>query len=248
MCLFFVCYAYQFAYIPLAWLPARKRQTPKPDPDHTFAVLIAAHDEAAVIGALASIPLVMREQRIVLGTFRQNWLPLLAGIVLATGLSLLRLSALVNGLGFSIGTALYAFAAGALVISAMVLPGISGSSLLMLCGLYLPVIAAMKDLLHFEFGQFWLLAAVGLGALVGFAVAPHCIRRWMRKAPGAVTYAALGMMLGSLYAIIVGPTTLKVPQHVMTLSDFHILWFVLGIAVMLGLEALKKHMQKVPVH
>ncbi len=52
MCLIFVCYAYQFAYIPLAWLPARKRQTPKPDPDHTFAVLIAAHDEATVIGAL----------------------------------------------------------------------------------------------------------------------------------------------------------------------------------------------------
>lgn len=126
------------------------------------------------------------------------------------------------------------------MISAMVLPGISGSSLLMLCGLYLPVIAAMKDLLHFQFGQFWLLAAVGLGALVGFAVAPHCIRCWMRKAPGAVTYAVLGMMLGSLYAIVVGPTTLKVPQHVMTLSDFYILWFVLGIAVTLGLEALKK--------
>ena len=56
------------------------------------------------------------------------------------------------------------------------------------------------------------------------------------------------MMLGSLYAIIAGPTTLKVPQHAMTLSDFHVLWFVLGIAVMLGLEALKKHMQKAPVH
>lgn len=56
------------------------------------------------------------------------------------------------------------------------------------------------------------------------------------------------MMLGSLYAIIVGPTTLKVPQHAMTLSDFHVLWFVLGIAVMLGLETLKKHMQNAPVH
>lgn len=64
-------------------------------------------------------------------------------------------------------------AAGALAISAMVLPGISGLSLLMSCGLYLPVITAMKDLLHFEFGQFWLLAAVGLGVLAGFAVAPH---------------------------------------------------------------------------
>ena len=197
---------------------------------------------------LVSIPLVMREQRAVLGTFRQNWLPFLAGIVLVVRLSALRLSALVNDLGFSAGTALYAFAAGALAILAMVLPGISSSSLLMSCGLYLPVIAAMKDLLHFEFGQFWLLAAVGLGVLVGFAVAPHWIRGWMRKVPSAVTYAVLGMMLGSLCAIVVGPATLKVPQHVMTLSDFHILWFVLGIAVTLGLEALKKHMQKVPVH
>lgn len=45
-------------------------------------------------------------------------------------------------------------------------------------------------------------------------------------------------------AIVVGPTTLKVPQHVLTLSDFHILWFVLGIAVMLGLEALKNIRKK----
>ncbi len=197
---------------------------------------------------LVSIPLVMREQHAALGAFRQNWLPFLAGIVLVVGLSSLRLSALVNDLGFSVGTTLYAFSAGVLAISAMVLPGISGSSLLMSCGLYLPVITAMKDLLHFQFGQFWLLAAVGLGVLVGFAVAPHWIRRWMRKAPDAVTYAVLGMMLGSLYAIVVGPATLKVPQHTMTLSDFHILWFVLGVAVMLGLEALKKHIQEVSAH
>lgn len=195
-----------------------------------------------------SIPLVMREQRAVLGTFQENWFPFLAGIVLVVGLSSLHLSALVNDLGFRVGTALYVFAAGVLAISAMVLPGISGSSLLMLCGLYLPVIAAMKDLLHFQFGQFWLLAAVGLGALVGVAVAPHWIRRWMRKAPGTVTYAVLGMMLGSLYAIVVGPTTLKVPQHAMTISDFHLLWFALGIAVMLGLEALKRRVQKAPAH
>ena len=90
--------------------------------------------------------------------------------------------------------------------------------------------------------------AVELGVLAGFAIAPHCIRGWMRKAPGAVTYAVLGMMLSSLYAIVVGPTTLKVPQHVMTLSDFHILWFVLGIAVMLGLEALKRRVQKALAH
>ena len=62
---------------------------------------------------LVSVPLVMREQRAVLGAFRENWLPFLGGLVLVVGLSALRLSALVNDLGFGIGTALYAFAAGA---------------------------------------------------------------------------------------------------------------------------------------
>lgn len=33
-------------------------------------------------------------------------------------------------------------------------------------------------------------------------------------------------------------------MRVITLSDFCILWFVLGVTVVLGLEALKKQMQK----
>ena len=34
----------------------------------------------------------------------------------------------------------------------------------------------------------------------------------------------------------------------MTLPDFCILWFVLGVSVVLGLEALKKQMQKATVN
>ena len=34
----------------------------------------------------------------------------------------------------------------------------------------------------------------------------------------------------------------------MTLSDFWILWFVFGVAVVLGLEMLKNHMQKATIH
>ncbi len=34
----------------------------------------------------------------------------------------------------------------------------------------------------------------------------------------------------------------------MTLSDFCILWFVLGVAVVLGLEILENHMQKATIH
>ena len=48
--LFFVCYAYQFVYIPVALFRKRKR-LPAAAP-HRFAVLIAARNEEAVIGDL----------------------------------------------------------------------------------------------------------------------------------------------------------------------------------------------------
>ena len=46
-----------------------------------------------------------------------------------------------------------------------------------------------------------------------------------------------GMMVGSLCAIVVGPTTLKVPQPAMTFADFSIVWFILGAAAVLALCA-----------
>lgn len=50
MCLFFACYVYQFVYIPIAWLPRKKKALQAPM--HRFAVLIAARNEEAVIGKL----------------------------------------------------------------------------------------------------------------------------------------------------------------------------------------------------
>ena len=213
---------------------------------HGFCMALADSVPGVSGGTIAFIPFIAAAERTALKRLRGALFALLDMAVVV--LTLLRGSSALGSVSFASLSLLYIFLSSAVAITAMVLPGISGSSLLMSCGLCLPVIAAMKDLLQFQFGQFWLLAAVELGVLAGFAIAPHCIRGWMRKAPGAVTYAVLGMMLSSLYAIVVGPTTLKVPQHVMTLSDFHILWFVLGIAVMLGLEALKRRVQKALAH
>lgn len=49
--LFLLCYAYQFAYIPLVWLRKPKAQTRTPR-ENRFAFLICARNEAAVIGDL----------------------------------------------------------------------------------------------------------------------------------------------------------------------------------------------------
>ena len=48
--LFFLCYLYQFIYIPISWhkkLPEHRKTVP-----HRYAVLISARNEAAVIGQL----------------------------------------------------------------------------------------------------------------------------------------------------------------------------------------------------
>ena len=50
MCLFFACYMYQFLYIPVSWLPRKRRA--REAPLHRFAVLIAACNEETVIGNL----------------------------------------------------------------------------------------------------------------------------------------------------------------------------------------------------
>ena len=140
--------------------------------------------------------------------------------------------------------ALYVFAAGALAITAMVLPDISGSSLLMSFGLYLPVIAALKDALALHFRGLWMLVSLALGIAAGLAVFPHMLKKLMENHASAVTYAVLGMMVGSLYAIVVGPTTLKVPQHAMTPADFDALWFAAGTALMLALSFLKSRLAR----
>ena len=49
-------------------------------------------------------------------------------------------------------------------------------------------------------------------------------------------YCILGLMIGSIYAIIMGPTTLDVPQAPLNYSTFHIIFFILGGAIIIGLE------------
>ena len=51
----------------------------------------------------------------------------------------------------NIGLIIYVFIAAMFAISAMVLPGISGSTLLLIFGLYVPIISAVKSVITFDF-------------------------------------------------------------------------------------------------
>ena len=60
----------------------------------------------------------------------------------------------------------------------------------------------------------------------------------------AVPDPVIGMMIGSLYSIIQGPTTLSEPQSAMSFSTFNILFFIFGILILVGLQLLKYFMDR----
>jgi putative membrane protein len=79
----------------------------------------------------------------------------------------------------------------------------------------------------------------GLGILTGIALVIKLIRRALENHRSAMIYFVIGMMIGSLYAIVMGPTTLENTKAAMTLHTFHPVFFIIGIAIVFGLEKIK---------
>ena len=123
------------------------------------------------------------------------------------------------------GLALYVFIAGMIAISAMILPGISGSTLLLIFGLYIPIITGIKETLHFNLSYIPVLFMFGLGVLTGIALIIKTVKKSLEKYKSQTIYLIIGLMIGSIYAIIMGATTLKVPQAPLSFKTFNIICF-----------------------
>ena len=188
---------------------------------------------------IAAIPvMIMEEKESVKGKY-QNIIWAIIGAVAVILLSSLKMGSNLDLTHLNIGMLIYIFIAGMLAISAMVLPGISGSTILLSFGLYIPVINGVKDFLHFDFSSFALLFTLGLGILFGVATVLRLIKKLLDNHRSAIVYAIIGIMIGSLYAIVIGPTTLKVPQAAMTLKTFSIIFFIIGVVIVLAFQQVK---------
>lgn len=85
--------------------------------------------------------------------------------------------------------------AAAVAICALVLPGVSGSFLLLSIGLYEPTIQAVNDRDFVYLGAFALGALIGLGSFV-------TLLKWLLEHRAGITLAIVtGLMLGSLRAL-----------------------------------------------
>lgn len=193
-----------------------------------------------IIGA---IPLVIRDEITSIKGKYKNIIFAIIGILVVVGISVVTQ---IGGLNVDTSnlnplTALYVFVCAGVAITAMVLPGVSGSTLLLIFGLYAPIMDAIKNLLHFDFSVLPILIIFGLGILVGIVSFVKLVRICLAKYRSQTIYVIIGMMIGSLYAIVLGPTTIADANfEILNFSNFNILFFILGIIIIIGLELLKK--------
>ena len=144
----------------------------------------------------------------------------------------------------SMGLVAYVFLTAMVAITAMVLPGISGSTLLLIFGIYVPIIGAVKERLHMTLNYVPILLVFGMGVITGIVGIIKTIKMCLERYRSQTIYAILGLMIGSLYAITKGPTTLDVPMEPLGLQTFSILFFLLGGLILAGLEVLKTRLEK----
>ena len=145
---------------------------------------------------------------------------------------------------FSAGLAVKLFFIGMIAISAMFLPGISGSTLLLIFGAYIPVITAVKGFLSLDFSYLPCLIFFGCGVLAGAMTVVKAIKACLEKFRPQALYMILGMMIGSFYAIIQGPTTLEIPRAAMNFGNFQILPCLIGAALVTGMQIIKERSEK----
>ena len=193
---------------------------------------------------LFSIPLIIKEEKSSIKGHYGNIIFSIIGVIVVGAITYFNPITSGSGLNISfdnlsVGLMLYVFVAGVIAISAMVLPGISGSTLLLILGLYVPIINSIKQVLTFNLSYLPILIIFGIGVILGIISVVRLLRALLLKYRSKIIYLILGLMLGSLYAVFMGPTTLDVPKAAMGISTFSIVFFLIGGLLIFGLDRLR---------
>lgn len=98
------------------------------------------------------------------------------------------------------------FGAGALAICAMILPGISGSLILLMIGMYTPVLSAVTD------RSYTTLAVFAVGAIVGLAFFSQILNWALENHHDTVLAALVGLMAGSTRVLWPWPDGVESPR------------------------------------
>lgn len=98
------------------------------------------------------------------------------------------------------------FIVGMVAAATMVIPGISGSFMLMLLGYYQPIINTIRNLTRFDdlTKSFMILIPFGIGVLVGIVLIAKLIEFLLEKYEVQTYFGILGFVLASVLTLIYG--------------------------------------------
>ncbi|WP_345946450.1 DUF368 domain-containing protein [Staphylococcus aureus] len=154
----------------------------------------------------------------------KHYMMVIAGIAILTVITLMN-----NGdkhagetLTLSTGLIIKYFIAGMCASSAMLLPGISGSFMLLVFGVYGTVMLAISEVVKLNFAGLPILLAVGFGVLAGFIISSKIIQYFLTHHKLMTFALIIGFVVGSLFAVFPG-----LPTNIM-------MWFVSLVVFIIG--------------
>ncbi|HDE9050466.1 TPA: DUF368 domain-containing protein [Staphylococcus aureus] len=125
-------------------------------------------------------------------------------------------------LTLSTGLIIKYFIAGMCASSAMLLPGISGSFMLLVFGVYGTVMLAISEVVKLNFAGLPILLAVGFGVLAGFIISSKIIQYFLTHHKLMTFALIIGFVVGSLFAVFPG-----LPTNI-------VMWFVSLVVFITG--------------
>ncbi|KAG27519.1 DUF368 domain-containing protein [Staphylococcus aureus] len=125
-------------------------------------------------------------------------------------------------LTLSTGLIIKYFIAGMCASSAMLLPGISGSFMLLVFGVYGTVMLAISEFVKLNFAGLPILLAVGFDVLAGFIISSKIIQYFLTHHKLMTFALIIGFVVGSLFAVFPG-----LPTNI-------VMWFVSLVVFIIG--------------
>lgn len=154
----------------------------------------------------------------------KHYMMVIAGIAILIVITLMNNSDKHAGetLTLSTGLIIKYFIAGMCASSAMLLPGISGSFMLLVFGVYGTVMLAISEVVKLNFAGLPILLAVEFGVLAGFIISSKIIQYFLTHHKLMTFALIIGFVVGSLFAVFPG-----LPTNI-------VMWFVSLVVFIIG--------------
>ncbi|HDG6423323.1 TPA: DUF368 domain-containing protein [Staphylococcus aureus] len=154
----------------------------------------------------------------------KHYMMVIAGIAILIAITLMNNGDKHAGETLTLSTSLIIkyFIAGMCASSAMLLPGISGSFMLLVFGVYGTVMLAISEVVKLNFAGLPILLAVGFGVLAGFIISSKIIQYFLTHHKLMTFALIIGFVVGSLFAVFPG-----LPTNI-------VMWFVSLVVFIIG--------------